>query len=154
MNFFCNFVFFFILCSVIVPSLQKKKFLHRSPFYLNYTKIAEDIESLLPKPDWDTGTIAPLILRLAWHSIGSYNMSDGSGGSQGGCLRLEPANSSVFNTGLSRARSFLEPIKKRYPSITYADLWVLAGIVAIEQMGGIKMDFLAGRKDFKDNATW
>ena len=77
-----------------------------------------------------------------------------TGGSQGGCLRFEPANSSDLDSNLSTARSFLEPIKKSYPSISYSDLWVLAGYVAIEQMGGIKMDFLAGRKDAEDNTSW
>ena len=73
-------------------------------------------------------------MRLAWHSSGTYDAETDTGGSNGAGMRYEAEGGDPANAGLQHARVFLEPIKQKFPWITYADLWTLAGIVAIEAM--------------------
>jgi cytochrome c peroxidase len=75
-------------------------------------------------------------VRLAWHSAGTYNKADGTGGSNGATMRFTPESEHGANAGLAVARSLLEPIKAKFPWISYGDLWTLAGCVAVESMGG------------------
>lgn len=89
-------------------------------------------------------------MRLAWHSSGTYDKSTGKGGSNGATMRFEPEKSDGANSGLSKAQDFLEPIKRKHPWITYADLWTLAGCVAIEQMNGPKIEWYPGRIDYTE----
>lgn len=89
---------------------------------------------------------APLMLRLAFHDAGTYDVSTKTGGPNGSIRNLEELNH-VANTGLVIAVDFCETIKKMYPRITYADLYQLAGVVAVEISGGPSIDFVPGRKD-------
>jgi cytochrome c peroxidase len=73
-----------------------------------------------------------VFIRLAWHAAGTYDKRDGSGGSSGATMRYEPESTHGANAGLAVARDRLEAIKKKYPAITYADLWSLAGVVALQ----------------------
>jgi hypothetical protein len=75
-------------------------------------------------------------VRLAWHSSGTYNKADGTGGSNGATMRFKPESEHGANAGLAVARALLEPIKAKFPWISYGDLWTLAGVTAIEAMGG------------------
>jgi len=90
-----------------------------------------------------TGTL----VRLAWHSAGTYSKEDGSGGCNGARMRFSPEADWGANAGLNVARDALEPIKDKFPEISYADLYTLAGVVAIEESGGPMIPYRLGRKD-------
>jgi len=108
---------------------------------------------MLDDPKYEDGSRGPVLVRLAWHAAGTYDKSDGSGGSGGGAtMRFEPESKHGGNAGLKLARDFLEPIKQKYPWLSYADLWQLAGVVAIEHAGGPKIPFNPGRSDKEGSA--
>ncbi|KAK6946424.1 hem peroxidase [Dillenia turbinata] len=89
---------------------------------------------------------APIMLRLAWHDAGTYDVSTKTGGPNGS-IRNEEEYSHGSNSGLKIAIDFCEEIKAKHPRITYADLYQLAGVVAVEVTGGPTVDFVPGRKD-------
>ena len=93
------------------------------------------------------GYVAPMMVRLAWHSAGSYRKEDSSGGTEGGTIRFAPEINHGGNAGLTHALALLTPIKKSNPSASWADLIVYAGCVAIEAMGGPDIPFHPGRTD-------
>lgn len=95
----------------------------------------------------DDNKMGPTLVRLAWHSSGTYSKHDGSGGSTGGTIRFEPEINHGGNAGLHLAVKALEKVKKNHPEITYADLYVYAGVVVIEEMGGPSIPFRLGRPD-------
>lgn len=89
----------------------------------------------------------PTLVRLAWHSSGTYDKISRSGGSSLGTIRFKEELSHGANAGLDSAVSWLDPIHAKFPSVSYADLYTLAGVVAIEALGGPKIGWRAGRKD-------
>jgi len=114
----------------------------------NYEKIRKEIEDLIEK-DENRG---PTLVRLAWHASGTYSKHDGTGGSDGGYIRFNPEAGYGANNGLGKARDWLESVKKKNPEITYADLYTLAGVVAIEAMHGPKITWRPGRVDAVDGS--
>ncbi|GFR40346.1 hypothetical protein Agub_g890 [Astrephomene gubernaculifera] len=116
----------------------------------DYPAVRSSIAALLDSPDWDDGSYGPLLVRLAWHSAGTYDKATGTGGSNGATMRFSPECEWGANAGLAAARKLLEPVKAEHPWISYADLWTLAGVVAIEEMGGPTIPWRAGRVDHPD----
>ncbi|KAI3324412.1 peroxiredoxin [Xylariaceae sp. AK1471] len=112
--------------------------------------VRASIRDLLHQPTYDDGSAGPVLVRLAWHSAGTYDAASGTGGSNGAGMRYEAEGGDPANAGLQHARAFLEPIKSSHPWITYADLWTLASVVAIEAMGGPEIPWKGGRTDFTD----
>jgi len=120
---------------------------------IDYTAVRKDIADILEDYDWDDSSWGPVLIRLAWHASGTYCTADGTGGSNGATMRFKPEMEDGANAGLEFARNKLEKIKEKYPGISYADLWILASYVAIEEMGGPVIEFKPGRTDADSGAA-
>ena len=92
----------------------------------------------------------PMATRVAWHSAGTFDATDGSGGSDGATMRFEPEKSDPANAGLSIIRDMLHPVKVNHPELSEADLWGLAGSMAVEFLGGPAIPYQFGRSDDSD----
>jgi len=124
----------------------------------DWKAVREDISDLINDPDVKNpsvddgvqgggGFVAPMLVRLAWHCSGTWCEQAKNGGSEGATMRFKPESDHGGNAGLGIARKLLEPIKEKHPEVSYADLYILAGIVAIEEMGGPSVGFRWGRND-------
>ena len=126
-----------------------------------YKKVAEEIANVLENPKYDDGSYGPLLVRLAWHASGTYDKKSGTGGSNGATMRFAPESTDGANAGLGEstvvhltnsdllgiARDLMEKVKKKFPEISYADLWTLSGVVAVKEMGGPVVSWRPGRSD-------
>jgi cytochrome c peroxidase len=137
---------------------------------------------IIHRPGYDDGSTGPVLVRLAWyvfhicfrswstlslsfvpkishvtnnhnrHSAGTYDADTDTGGSNGAGMRYEAEGGDPANAGLHHARAFLEPVKAKHSWISYADLWTLAGVVAIKEMGGPEIPWRGGRTDYVDDS--
>ena len=102
---------------------------------VDYAALRARLEVLMTsEPEWDDGNLAPVLIRLAWHSSGTYCARTGTGGSCGAGMRFPggPEAGDPENAGLTRAQKFLEPVAKEFPTVSVSDLWILAAYVGIE----------------------
>src|SRR5476651_2449430 len=119
---------------------------------LDLKALKKDIEAVMTtSQDWwpaDYGHYGPLFIRMAWHSAGTYRIADGRGGAGSGTLRFAPLNSWPDNVSLDKSRRLLWPIKQKYGrQISWADLMILTGNIALESMGFKTFGFAGGRAD-------
>lgn len=148
-----------VLSSHNAPSECLSQYFSSTP-KADWAKIKTELEALMddesaPNPSVDNaggslgggGYVAPMLVRLCWHSCGSYGKSAGDGGSDGGTIRFAPEINHGGNAGLKHAIGVLAPIKENHPGASWADLIVLAGVVAISAMGGPDCGFTPGRTD-------
>ena len=132
---------------------ESKDFNYREEFKkLDYSSLKKDLHNLMTNSqEWwpvDYGHYGPFFIRMTWHAAGTYRTGDGRGGGGTGAQRFAPLNSWPDNGNLDKARRLLWPIKKKYGNkISWADLVILAGNVAIESMGGKTFGYSGGRPD-------
>ncbi len=144
------------------PSPQGPEFDYAAAFRrLDLNAVVKELHDLMTdSQDWwpaDYGHYGPLFVRMAWHSAGTYRIADGRGGAAGGAQRFAPLNSWPDNVNLDKARRLLWPIKKKYGNqLSWGDLFILAGNVALESMGFKTVGFGGGRVDLwePDDSTY
>eukprot|EP00490_Sorites_sp_Unknown_P017265 CAMPEP_0114698040 /NCGR_PEP_ID=MMETSP0191-20121206/74451_1 /TAXON_ID=126664 /ORGANISM="Sorites sp." /LENGTH=400 /DNA_ID=CAMNT_0001997867 /DNA_START=1 /DNA_END=1199 /DNA_ORIENTATION=- len=122
------------------------RILYDGPEAAVYEVVREDLRKAMISPEWDDGSYAPILIRLAWHSSGTYCPVMG-GGSNGATMRHAKEAADPENKYLEHARALLEPIKAKHPWISHADLWILASYVALETTAGPRIKFTGGRLD-------
>jgi hypothetical protein len=121
------------------------------PTYGRYDLLAQAIKNIIPQPNYlPDGTIGPNMIRFSWHCCAHYDQATGTGGSSGGTMRFAQEFNDLGNTGLTTTKSYLDQIHQQFPWISCADLYTFAGCVAIEFIGGPKIEWKAGRSDCPD----
>jgi len=125
-----------------------KSALKFTPTKADYQKVYNKIAHIIDDAgDYDDGSYGPILLRLAWHSSGTFDKDARTGGSNYATMRFEPESLHEANNSLHIARDLMEQVKKEFEWISYGDLWTLSGVAAIQEMGGPKIPWRAGRID-------
>ncbi|KAF7983825.1 hypothetical protein HWV62_19083 [Athelia sp. TMB] len=125
------------------------------PTQEDYQKVYNRIAELLDEAgEYDDGSYAPVILRLAWHASGTYDKDSNTGGSNYATMRFQPESLHGANAGLNLAREQMEKVKAEFPWISYGDLWTLGGVAAVQEMQGPRIPWRPGRIDgFEHHVT-
>jgi len=119
-----------------------------TPSKEDYQKVYNRIAEIIDDADsYDDGSYGPVLLRLAWHSSGTYDKETNTGGSNYATMRFQPESLHGANNGLNVARDLMEKVKAEFPWISYGDLWTLAGVCAVQEMGGPHIPWRPGRID-------
>lgn len=122
-----------------------------------YQKVYNAIaQKLVDEDDYDYGSYAPLLVRLAWHNSGSYDQNDDTdtkGGSYAGTMRFKKEQQDPENAGLTLGMKYLESIREQFPDLSHGDLYTLGGVVAIQEMSGPKISWRPGREDLPEAVT-
>lgn len=139
-----------------------------NPTQEDFQKVYNEIAARMDDEKYDDGSYGPVstsfprvvnqtdmltiqvLVRLAWHASGTYDKETGTGGSNGATMRFSPEAGHGANAGLKSARDFLEPVKAKFPWISYGDLWTLAGACAVQECGGPAIPWRPGRVDAVD----
>ncbi|KAJ1834096.1 heme peroxidase [Coemansia sp. RSA 2711] len=119
---------------------------------VDFHRVYADIAGLLEDDDYDDGSYGPVFVRLAWHASGTFDRKTRTGGSDGATIRFAAEAGHGANAGLDVARARLEPLKRKYPGLSYGDLYTLAGVVAVQELGGPTVRWRPGRSDSKTAA--
>ncbi|KAG0197940.1 heme peroxidase [Mortierella sp. GBA30] len=114
---------------------------------LDYQKVYNAIADLLEDENYDDGSYGPVFLRLAWHASGTFDKNAKNGGSSLATMRFKSEAGHDANAGLAIARERLNRVKDKFPEISYGDLWTLAGVCAVQEMGGPIIKWRSGRID-------
>lgn len=122
----------------------------KADFQKVYDAIAD---KMVEDDDYDDGSYGPVLLRLAWHSSGTYNKDVNKFGSSGGTMRFNTEAAHPANNGLVNARNFLQPIHAKFPWISTGDLYTLGGVVAVQELGGPTIPWKRGRVDEEEIAS-
>ncbi|KAJ3051294.1 heme peroxidase [Rhizophlyctis rosea] len=121
---------------------------------LNYQEVYNEVAKLVDSnPDYDDGSYGPVLIRLAWHAAGTYDQHSNTGGSNGATMRFPKEGAHGANAGLKVARDLLEPVKGKFPQISYSDLWSIGGVVGVQELGGPKIKWRPGRVDNTEDFT-
>ncbi|KAF9309396.1 heme peroxidase [Podila horticola] len=118
---------------------------------LDYQKVYNAIAAIIEDENYDDGSYGPVFLRLAWHASGTYDVNAKDGGSNFATMRFKPEAGHGANAGLGIARERLNRVKDQFPEISYGDLWTLAGVAAIQELGGPIVNWRAGRVDGEES---
>ncbi|KAF9095419.1 heme peroxidase [Mortierella sp. AM989] len=119
---------------------------------LDYQKVYNAIAAIIEDENYDDGSYGPVFLRLAWHASGTYDVNTKDGGSNYATMRFKPEAGHGANAGLGIARERLNRVKDQFPEISYGDLWTLAGVAAIQELGGPIVKWRAGRTDGEEGS--
>ncbi|KAF9404002.1 heme peroxidase [Podila epigama] len=130
---------------VVVAAAEKPK----EP--LNYQKVYNAIAAIIEDENYDDGSYGPVFLRLAWHASGTYDINSKDGGSNFATMRFKAEAGHGANAGLGIARERLNRVKDQFPEISYGDLWTLAGVAAIQELGGPIVKWRPGRVDGEED---
>lgn len=118
------------------------------PTYGRYDLVEQAIKNVIPQPEYKPdGTIGPNLIRFTWHCCAHYDRVSGTGGSSGGTMRFAQEFNDLGNTGLTTSKSYLDQVHEQFPWISFADLYIFGGVVAIQAIGGPKIEWKAGRTD-------
>lgn len=135
-----------------VPQEKEEKAGQCPHSLVDWEALRGDLVALMDSDSYDDGSYAPILIRLGWHSSGTFDPScqgkDMGGSSEGGAgMRVAPEKNDPENAGLHVAMNLLAPLKKKHKNVSFADLWILSAFVAIEHTGGPKIEFSGGRTD-------
>ncbi|KAJ1972706.1 heme peroxidase [Dimargaris verticillata] len=136
-----------------IKTVPEQKSSHAPWKQVDYHQVYKDIAALMEEgaEGYDDGSYGPVLVRLAWHSSGTYSKHDKTGGSNGATMRYSPESNHGANRGLDVARHLLEKVKLKHHDISYADLYTLGGVVAVQEMGGPQIPWRPGRSDATAN---